>query len=92
MLKYFDKNSIALTNGISFKDILEDLFEGPYLSEDWLNLLSNVYTQCKIRIDKKDIDRAFAYIKKAKDKGYFEKFKEIDYESLITSQFAGIKQ
>ena len=87
LLKYFHKNNIGLKEGINHYDnILFTLVRRSHLTEDWLNLLSNICNQCNVNIEKEYIDKAIDYIKKKKE-NEDKKFTEIDYESMILNKF-----
>ena len=78
-----DKNNIGLKNAINYTfsgdNILSLLFrQNPSNIEDWLNLLSNICSQCEINIKKEYIDETLNYIKRYKQ----NKFSNIDYESI----------
>ena len=61
------------------------LFQSDHLSQDWLTLLSTICHQFKINIKKEYINKTLDYIQKNKNEK--EKFKYIDYESIILNKF-----
>ena len=51
LLKYFNKNNIAIANGINYEDSpLLLLLKKEHLTEEWLQLLFNICIQCKVCI------------------------------------------
>ena len=99
LLKYFNKNNIALKHGINYKSKYDDtvlltLLESDYLNKrEWLLLLFDICNQCKINFTKDIINQAINYINKPCDydgniiKKKKEEFKDGKYKLLIENEY-----
>ena len=91
LLEYFEKNNIALTNAINYKDsrwrysALDQLLRRDHLNKEWLLLLFKICNQCKTNFTKQIIDKAIDYIDNNQDEN--DKFKDGKYKLIIENEY-----